>query len=286
MRTADRLIANLRSAREFQPQAYLPMALGGHPIGWVRRDHAGRLRAWPDVFKDSGKEIQILPAGEPALSAAFARVSQALADEGVVRGWRGETYAIRAETGGNAVFHIERAAVRFFGLTSSAAHLNGFFLQDEKQIIWIARRAATKATDPGMLDNLVAGGVTTGEDTWQTLLRECGEEAGIPGALAQKARPAGALRLCRDVPEGLNSEVLHAYDLPLPPDFRPRNVDGEVSEFQALAAGALIERIARGELSVAAGLVAVDFALRHGLLQDADGEIRAAIEPCRVPTLP
>lgn len=277
----DGLIRALRAALDFNRQAYLPMTLGRHPIGWVRRDRATRLHAWPDVFKVREEGIQLLPADEHALSAAFARVSQALAGEGVVRGWRGETYAIRAEPGGNAVFHIERAAVRFFGLTSSAAHLNGFFLQDEKPTIWIARRAATKATDPGMLDNLVAGGVTTGEDAWQTLLRECGEEAGIPGALALKARPAGTLRLCRDVPEGLNSEVLHAYDLPLPPDFRPRNVDGEVSEFQSLAAGALIERIAGGELSVAAGLVAADFALRHNLMRDDDGKIRAAIEACR-----
>lgn len=268
----------------FEPQAYLSMTLDGHAIGWVRREHAGMLRAWPDVFKVADEKIQLQSAGEPALSAAFARVAQDLAREGAVRGWRGETYAIRAQEGGNALFHIERAAVRFFGLTSSAAHLNGFFFQNESPTIWIARRAATKATDPGMLDNLVAGGVPTGEDAGQALLRECGEEAGIPEALAQKARPAGALRLCRDVPEGLNSEILHVYDLALPPDFRPRNVDGEVSAFQSLEMPAVLECIARGEIAVAAGLVAVDFALRHGTLPDESGEIRAAIDACRVPT--
>jgi 8-oxo-dGTP pyrophosphatase MutT (NUDIX family) len=277
------LLRALRAALDFERQAYLPMTLRDRQVGWVRRDRAARLLAWRDVFRVSETEIQLLPAGEPALSAAFAQVSQALAGEGLVRGWRGETYTIRAESG-NALFHVERAAVRFFGLTSAAAHLNGFLFSDEKQTIWIARRAATKATDPGMLDNLVAGGVTTGEDARQTLLRECGEEAGIPGALAREARPAGVLRISRGVPEGLNSEVLHAYDLPLPPDFRPRNADGEVSEFLALAAGALIERIASGEFSVAAGLVAADFLLRHGQLQDEDGEIHAAIDACRVPT--
>jgi 8-oxo-dGTP pyrophosphatase MutT (NUDIX family) len=281
-----KLLHALRAALDFNRQAYLPMTLRGRQVGWVRRDRAKRLLAWRDVFKVSEGEIQLLPAGEPALSAAFAQVSQALAGEGVVRGWRGETYAIRAEGGGEVLFHIERAAVRFFGLTSSAAHLNGYFLQNKISITWIARRAATKATDPGMLDNLVAGGVTAGEDAWQTLLRECGEEAGIPGELAQDARPAGALRICRDVPEGLNSEVLHAYDLPLPPGFRPHNEDGEVSEFQAMDARTLTERIAGGEFSVAAGLVAADFLLRHGQLQDEDGEIRAAIDACRVPIRP
>jgi 8-oxo-dGTP pyrophosphatase MutT (NUDIX family) len=273
------LLHALRAALDFKRQEYLPMTLGGQQVGWVRRDRAAGLLAWGDVLKVSEREIQVLPVGEPALSAAFAQVAQALARDGVVRGWRGETYAIRAEAGA-ALFHIERAAVRFFGLTSSAAHLNGYFLQS----IWTARRAATKATDPGMLDNLVAGGVTTGEDAWQTLLRECGEEAGIPRPLALKARSAGALRIERDVPEGLNSEVLHAYDLELPPDFRPHNEDGEVSEFQALDARTLAERIASGAFSVAAGLVAADFLLRHGQLRDEDGAIRAAIDSCRVPT--
>jgi len=137
-----------------------------------------------------------------------------------------------------------------------------------------------------MLDNVVAGGVTSGEDAGQTLLRECGEEAGIPRTLAQEARPAGVLRIGRDVPEGLNSEVLHAYDLELPPDFRPRNEDGEVSEFLQLDSRTLIERIAGGEFSAAAGLVAADFVLRRGQLQDEDGAIRAAIDACRVPTPP
>ena len=278
------LLRCLRAALEFNALAYLPMTLGGDTIGRVRRDRAGRLRAWPAVFNISENEIQVLLAAEPALSAAFGLVAQELAREGAVRGWRGETYAIRAREGGSALFHIERAAVRFFGLQSSASHLNGFFLQGKNPVMWIARRAAIKATDPGMLDNLVAGGMPSAEDAWRTLLRECGEEAGIPEALAATARAAGSFRLCRDVPEGLNREVLHVYDLALPADFAPRNMDGEVSEFQSLDMPAVLERIARGELTVAAALVAADYALRQGALPDESGEIRAAIDACRVPT--
>jgi len=278
------LLRSLRAALAFNPRGYLPMNLSGHRVGWVRLGHAGRLQAWPELFRISNQEIQVTPAEEPALSSAFAKVADALAREGVVRGWRGETYAVRAEGGGDAKFHIERAAARFFGLTSSASHLNGFVLHNGIPAIWIARRAAAKATDPGMLDNLVAGGVPSTEDAWQTLLRECGEEAGIPHDLAARSRPAGALRVCRDVPEGLNSEVLHVYDLELPPEFAPRNMDGEVSEFQSLDAPAMLRQIDRGEWTVAAALVAVDFALRRGTLPDESGEIRAAIEACRGPT--
>jgi len=286
MQISDGLSTRLRAARDFRPQGFIPLQWGADRIGWIRRDQASRLRTWPDIFLFSSEKIQLRQAGEPALSASLAEVAQALARDGAVRGWRGETYAVRANPGGEALFHIERAAMRFFGLISSAAHLNGFFLQNENPIIWIARRSATKSIDPGMLDNLVAGGVASGQDAWQALLRECGEEAGIPVVLAEKARPAGVLRVCRAVPEGLHSEILHIHDLALPADFAPRNTDGEVSEFLSLDAQALCERIARGEMTIEAGLVAADFAIRHGLVNDGDGNIGAAIEACRGPTLP
>jgi len=271
----------LRAARDFRPQGFVRFEFESNTIGWIRRDLADRLRAWPGVFEYSEASIRLRSADEAALSAALAEVAHALAREGAIQGWRGETYAIRANEGGAVLFHLERAAMRFFGLTSSAAHLNGFVLETEIPAIWIARRSATKAIDPGMLDTLVAGGVPSGEDAWHTLLRECGEEAGISRALAGQAQPSGVLHVCREVPEGLHSENLYIHDLPLAADFAPRNTDGEVSEFLSLDPAALLERIARAEMTVEAGLVAVDFALRHGLLQDGDGTIGAALEACR-----
>ena len=247
-------------------EGFLPLVLGADEIGWVRRDLLGRLRAWPGLFEISDREIRLQPAEVSALSAAFAQVARSLADAGAVRGWRGETYAVCAKEGGTPLFHLERAAMRFFGLTSSAAHLNGYVMEKNTPNIWIARRAATKAIDPGMLDTLVGGGVPSGEDAGRTLLRECEEEAGIPVALAERARPAGILRVCREVPAGLHSEILYVYDLALPAGFKPHNVDGEVSEFLSLKPGPLVERIARGEMTVEAGLVAADFLQRRGFI--------------------
>ena len=169
---------------------------------------------------------------------------------------------------------------------SAAAHLNGHTGEGAQLRILVARRAAAKAIDPGMLDNLVAGGVRSGEDAWQTLLRECGEEAGIPIALAEGAKPAGTLHVCREVAEGLHRETLFIHDLALPADFTPRNTDGEVSEFLSFEAEKLLERIAREEMTVEAGLVTVDFALRHGALRDTDRSMGVAVEACRRLTLP
>lgn len=276
----------MRAARNFLEHDFVRLNIGMLAIGWIRRDLVAHLNSWPDVFEFSNGSIRLCEASEPRLSASMAQVARALAREGAIRGWRGETYAVRANPGGEVLFHVERAAMRFFGLASAAAHLNGFFVRSHVPVIWIARRAATKSIDPGMLDNLVAGGVPSGEDAWQALLRECAEEAGIPRALAEKARPAGLLQVCREVPGGLHSEVLHLHDLALAADFAPRNTDGEVSEFLPLNGAELLERIARGEMTVEAGLVAADFALRHGMIRDEDGRISAAVEACRGVTLP
>src|SRR5262249_36489944 len=114
-----------------------------------------------------------------------------------------------------------------------------------------------------------------------TLMRESGEEAGIPRALAEESRRAGTLLVCRAVPEGVHSEILFAHDLALPADFSPRNADGEVSEFLKLGADAVLERIARGEMTIEAGLVAADFVLRHGPGNRLDARAKELLKRCR-----
>ncbi len=90
------------------------------------------------------------------------------------------------------------------------------------------------------------------------------------------------LQVCREVPEGLHSEILYAHDLEVPADFRPRNVDGEVGEFLCLPQAEVVERIASGEFTVEAGLVTLDFLLRHQAIELPDPQVRAALEGSRV----
>lgn len=53
------------------------------------------------------------------------------------------------------------------------------------------------------------------------VVKECGEEAGIPPALAGRARPAGCVSYAGMTPDGLKRDVLFVYDLLLPSDFKP-----------------------------------------------------------------
>ncbi len=51
--------------------------------------------------------------------------------------------------------------------------------------------------------------------------KECGEEAGIPPALAARARPVGAVSYLTISASGYKPDVLFCYDLELPHDFVP-----------------------------------------------------------------
>ncbi len=130
------------------------------------------------------------------------------------------------------MFEIERAAARFFGIATHAAHINATTTRNGETRMWIARRSATKPIDPGLLDNLVGGGIAAGASIADTVVKEAWEEAGIPADVASSARAAGFVRIFREQPDGMHRETIHVHDLSLPPDFEPRNQDGEVAGFR------------------------------------------------------
>ena len=231
----------------FRPQLYVPLAAGRARIGWLRPELAARLAAWPKVFKASPEKVQLLD------SAALPAVIGQLAAEGFIPGWRNERYRIAD------LFEVERAAARPFGFVTQAVHVNGI----TGESMWLARRSSTKATDPGMWDNVVGGGMAAGFSLEQVLVKEAAEEAGIPADLARRATRGGTVELLREVPEGVQCEVIHIYDLELPRDFAPRNQDGEVAEFRLVPfaeARRLIHET--DELTVDAALAALDFFTR------------------------
>ena len=227
----------------FRAELFVPLTLGGKRIGWLRPELAARLGQWKQAFSASPDRVQLL---EPDL---LPPIVEQLAKEGFIPGWRNERYRIADR------FEIERAAARPFGLTTQAVHLNG--IAGER--MWLARRSATKQIDPGMLDNLVAGGISVGFSTEATLLKEAHEEAGIPAELARKAVAVGTISVLREVPEGVQSETVSIYDLDLPKDFHPQNQDGEVSEFRLLT----FSEVERETLTFEAALVARHYLQRR-----------------------
>ena len=201
---------------KFNPSRYVRFVARGRQIGWLQPELAARLAGWPAVFKTNPDVVTLLD------HESLTKVVEQLAQEGFIPGWRNERYRIAD------LFDIERAAARPFGLATHAVHVNG--ISNNK--MWLARRAASKPIDPGKLDNLVGGGIAAGFSVEQTLLKEAWEEAGIPAEIARTARRGGSATILREVPEGVQAETVHVYDLGLPEGFEPKNQDGEVSELR------------------------------------------------------
>ena len=199
-----------------------------------------------------------------------------------MRAWRDELFAITDPATGRPLAQTERAASRFWGTCTLGAHANGYIAGADGRPthLWVAQRALTKATDPGMRDNLVGGGVPQGQTPHDTLVREGWEEAGLTPAQMATARPGRVLRLHRDIPEGVQLEDLHSFDLALPAGLVPQNQDGEVAGFECLPVDQALALAAGGAMTVDAELVTLDFALRHRLLPAAEAaRLALALSP-------
>ncbi|UXY13692.1 DUF4743 domain-containing protein [Chitiniphilus purpureus] len=236
------------------------------PLGWLEPETVRFVLGFDPAFRQTPDGAVHVAAGTPAgVGALLERAAEALRDAGLIRGWRDERYTVFAPLSDGRpdltrpLFALERSAFRRLGLISQAVHVNGY---SSGQQLWIGRRAASKAIDPGRLDNLAAGGLAADETRDRCAIRELWEEAGVPAGLTRDLIYGGTLRVTRNEPDGTHDEVLHCYDLCLPEHFVPCNMDGEVAGFYRLTAAEAIARLP--EFTWDAGTVTGDFLARHG----------------------
>jgi len=254
---------------------YRPFFIAGERVGTIDDARAARLQrfgAGVFVVDASGVALVGRLRDFASRTAALADVALALRAEDALPAWRDELYAVATAFGARPLCHLERGAARYFGVHTWAAHVNGVVGAGAEAKLWFARRSPTKAVDPGLLDNLVGGGIAAGGSVEETVVKESFEEAGIERALALTARPAGTLHIRRQMIDGLQLETLFVHDLALPPDFVPRNQDGEVSGHRlvdlAEAARLIAQESGSDEVTVDASLVVLDY-LTHGVARAA-----------------
>ncbi|HEX6827891.1 MAG TPA: DUF4743 domain-containing protein, partial [Burkholderiales bacterium] len=104
----------LVQGRAFDPARFLRFRIGNHDAGWVRRDLAEHLRAWPGLFRFDETCVALAPllGSEGERSAALSDVIEHLAAMGVITGWRDERYAVVEHPDAPPLAFIERAAAR------------------------------------------------------------------------------------------------------------------------------------------------------------------------------
>jgi len=246
-------------------------------VGSVAHAHRRALTRWPQWLHVEPHGVT-LHCAAPARADAMAAMHDTLRAEGLIVAWRDEAFPLFSVQGDPVGVTIERAATRFWGSLTLGAHCNGFVAdaRGRPEQLWIARRSLSKATDPGKLDNLVGGGVPAGQSPRDTVVREAWEEAGLAPAQLQALARGRVLQLLRDIPEGLQREWIHVYDLALPAGLTPCNQDGEVAELSLHPLPQALALAASHEMTVDASLVTLDFALRHHLLDAAEAAAMAA----------
>lgn len=268
-------------------EVFLPWWVDGQAVGWVRPGFMQKLRRFPAVFEFADeRELQLNPRLQSFVSRteALEEVARELSAMGVTPGYMNEPYAVTAQGRESALCAVDRSAASHFGVRSFGQHLNGFVRREDGIHMWLGRRAHDRLLFPGALDNMVAGGLPHSLGLQENLIKECGEEAGVPEILARKAVAVGVVSYNRVAERGFRRDLLYCYDLELPDDFVPVNTDGEVSEFMLLPLDE-VAAIVRDtdEFKLNCNLVIIDFLIRHGWLAPQSEEYLALVLGLRRP---
>lgn len=150
--------------------------------------------------------------------------------------------------------------------------------------IWVPKRSATKQTSalallivrcrgtdfydhrwPSHLDNTVAGGITARASAYETVVRECAEEASLPEDFVEEhVRSTGVISYTFRTKEGwVQPEVQYVYDLKFPSSATGDEVivpktnvdDGEVESFSLLTVEEVVQKMCEGEFKPNCSLV-------------------------------
>ena len=265
----------------------VPFVVDGKGFGYARSSFAQECCKHPEAFRLVDGTLQgynsitlqlnqrLQDSGDVYVrTEGVAKVTRALKDQGLIKGWRDELLPVVNNFGSEPALLIERAAYPFFGIKGFGVHLNGYVrpgvisrTPGGEMKLWVATRSPTKSTWPGMLDHMVAGGQPHGISPTENVIKECGEEAGVPAELAARAIPTSVVSyLGFDEAGELKRDSLFCFDLELPEDFTPKPVDGEVSDFQLRDLDWVIDQVKAWRYKPNCNLVVIDFLFRHGVI--------------------
>ncbi|KAJ3215583.1 hypothetical protein HDU67_000241 [Dinochytrium kinnereticum] len=249
--------------------ASVPLFIGDVAVGMIRPDVLVEVRKHPSAFISSDRGIAVNPSWATAeertqgVEAVLQewRSSQLFPS---LKGWRSERYSVWGKDGA-IVMQIERAAAGLLGIRAYGVHINGFVLDGRTAMMWVARRSYKKQTYPGMLDNLVGGGLAHGMDPRTCAIKECFEEAGLtPDQLTDLKSVSGISYFMNSPDRGLLPDFEFIFDLPVDKTWKPVCQDGEVEAFYLMTLEEVAGKLRAGEFTPEAGLVALDFLIRFG----------------------
>lgn len=262
-----------------------PWFIGTTRAGFLHRDFLPTIAVRPDLFghRDGGWYLNPALDTPDKRTAAMRAFLLELRERGLFgKLWREEEYSVSWQFSDPPLMRMERAAVPWFGVRAYGPHMTGYVRKADGLHIWVPRRSYEKPTFPGQLDNTVAGGQPAGLGLLENLIKECGEEAGIPPELARQAKAVGYVSYWNQSGRQLKPDIMTCFDLELPVHFTPHAHDGEVHGFELWPASRVFETVRdTSEFKYNCNLVLIDFFIRHGLIAADDPHFFRLIDGLR-----
>jgi len=274
----------IEECNTYNLEPYLRLTVDNQALGYIHRDYAQHLTEYSDLITVKGKEILFSEKinNFSNRTAAMSEISEDLYRRQLLSSWVGEQYDVSTAFDAETYFTLERAAATRFGISKYGVHINAYVLKDGKYYLWVAKRSKHKPTWPGKLDHLVAGGHSSNMSIAETMIKECGEEAGMAVELAQQAKAVGLVDYVAEINDKLSRDTLFVYDILLPESFQPKNTDGEVEEFYLWPMEKVLQRVAETrDYKTNCNLVIIDFAVRHGFITPDQPHYMAIVKGLR-----
>jgi ADP-ribose pyrophosphatase YjhB (NUDIX family) len=229
----------------------LPIRVIGYTVGSVLPDDAA---LYPLSIGTPQLNSIELPIDLDERNTVLAQWATALYDAGRLNTWRNELISVAPLPAPDAVLtdlppglaEIERGAVRVLGIFTHAVHLVGESLDGR---VWLQKRALTKATDPGLWDSLAGGLLSISDGLESGVLRETYEEAGLTVHDFSHFSACGMVQEYRKTADGYIAQAVWAHRAILLPGVKPRNLDGEVTEFACVTRKELQQYIVNKQVS-------------------------------------
>ncbi|KAF3767486.1 hypothetical protein M406DRAFT_338244 [Cryphonectria parasitica EP155] len=194
----------------------------------------------------------------------------------ILGNWRNELWPVYGRSG-ELLFSMERSSMGLWGYMRYGIHLIAYVrcpTAPHGIKLWVPKRSKLKNAWPGMFDNTVAGGLTTGEEPLECVIREADEEASLPEYIIREhAKLAGTIRYIYTTEQrpGIDDGYIYpecqwVYDVELPDDVVPAPNDGEVESFSLCTVDEVREQLAAGRWKPNCAVIILDFFIRMGIL--------------------
>ncbi|KAI0515379.1 NUDIX hydrolase domain-like protein [Xylaria bambusicola] len=237
------------------------------PVGYIHNDFVARID-WTECWKiDPERRFLSLKTGGPPSINDFetrTRLMQETLEQGQspkkvlsLKYWANELFPLYTSSGEH-VLDMDGCGVDTFG------------------ILWVPRRAFTKMSFPGKLDNTIGGSLASRERTIDGIVRGCEEDLCLdPTYMRANIKQCGTnlfqLTMTDSLEVGRQHQVQHLYEIELSQDIVPRIGDGKVGSIELLTIDQVQEALKRGEFKLTCNLTYMAFFIRDGYI-DAENE--------------